>query len=358
VRKVLLISAVLIGSVLLWNFAKNDPTNPKQITQKKANLPSTHTITPQKIEKNYVFVPYWSFTKSITTNNEDSLIYFGLGVNNSGIDIDDKGYSNLVPFASKTPNVKERILTVRMVDKNINASVLQSLTVQENIATQAVSLALKNKFDGVILNYETSAFGFDSTTRNITSFYKLFSNKVKENNLKFYTTLYGDSYFQARPFDIKAIGEISDKVFIMAYDFSKSRSNPGPNFPLSGREKYGYDFAKMIEDYQKDVSNEKLVVTLGYFGYDWRVDGKGNSLSSGVPLSTNEITKEFITKCKFKKCSLSRNPNTSEPSIKYVDSSGENHIVWFEDEVSIAKKKEFLKTKGILETAAWAYSYF
>ena len=69
-------------------------------------------------------------------------------------------------------------------------------------------------------------------------------------------------------------------------------------------------------------------------------------------------TKTFIDKCGFKECNLTRDPKTSEAYIKYIDDSGERHIVWFEDEQSINKKKEFLRTKGIVETAAWAYSYY
>ncbi len=194
--------------------------------------------------------------------------------------------------------------------------------------------------------------------KNITSFYQLFARKAHESGLLFYATLYGDTYFQSRPFDIKAIGEVSDKVLIMAYDFSKSGGNPGPNFPLTGADKYGYDFSKMVDDFQKDVDNQKLVVIFGYFGYDWRVDGQKNAVSSGVPLTTIEITKEFVEECKFKKCSLTRSNNTSEPTIQYADNDGESHIVWFEDEISISKKREFLKSKGILQTASWAYSYY
>ncbi len=358
VKTVLLVLAVIIGSVLLWNYAKSDNPAVQKITKTVRKEQQTPHIVPQKSEKRYLFVPYWSFGKTITTDSEYSLIYFGAGVNMNGIEANDKGYSNIAPFIKLTPNASERILAIRMVDKTINSAIIKNSLLEEKIASQAVELAIKNKFDGVLLDYETSAFGFESTTNNISSFYKLFAKKAHDSNLKFYVSLYGDTYFQSRPFDVKAIGVVADKVLIMAYDFSKSGGNPGPNFPFSGREKYGYDFAKMIDDFQKDVDNQKLIVILGYFGYDWRVDKNGNALSSGVPLSTIEITKEFIDKCGYKTCNLNREPVSYEPSIRYQDEGGAGHIVWFEDDKSIAKKKDFLKGKGILETAAWAYSYF
>lgn len=357
VKKILLLATVIIGSYLLWNIAKSDPV--RQATQSiSTQKTDSVSIAPQQAKREYLFVPYWSFTKNIVTDSEYSLIYFGVGVNTTGLELNDDGYDNLSQFIALTPNAKERILAVRMIDKTVNAKIIQSASLEEKIASQAVNLAISNNFDGVLLDYETSAFGFDSTTKNILAFYKLFAGKTHESGLKFYVSLYGDTYFQSRPYDVKEIGAVSDKVIIMAYDFSKSNGNPGPGFPLTGREKYGYDFEKMIEEYQKDVTNDKLVVALGYFGYDWKVDSQGNSISSGVPLSTNEVTQKFVTKCGFKDCSLSRDLNTLEPTVKYTDDSGSKHIVWFEDEQSINKKKEFLRSKGIIETGAWAYSYY
>lgn len=359
VKKFLLVAIIILGSIFLWKYVAAAPSKPvlqnsikSQVVQ--ADLPS---IIPQISKKSYLFVPYWSYGKTIDSSGFDTLIYFGVGVNSHGLETDDKGFENLPSFIKETDS-KEKILTVIMVDKDINTEVLKNEALQKKIATQVSSLAIKNNFDSVLLDYETSAFGFDSTTKIITSFYQLFAQEVHASNLQFDVTLYGDTYFRARPYDIKKISGLADKVFIMAYDFSKSNGNPGPNFPLSGKEVYGYDFPTMISDFQKDVPNKKLIVTLGYFGYDWRVDNQKNALVSGIPLSLNEIAGKFIDKCEYKKCSLKRELKTQEPSIEYIDESGDNHMVWFEDEVSINKKEEFLKSKGILMTAAWAYSYF
>jgi len=355
--KVLLLLIALVVGFLLYVNIKTNSQNLKSNTQSE-EATIVPTVLPQLSKKEYLFVPYWSFFNSIATNSEYSLIYFGVGANMQGVDESDPGYEKLDQFIQLTPNASERILTIRMLDKNINAQVLKSESVQKRIASEAVGLAQEYGFDGVLLDYETSAFAFDSTIQNISSFYELFSAEVKKNKLLFYVTLYGDTYHQSRAYDVVRIGELSDKVLVMAYDFSKSRGNPGPNFPLSGREKYGYDFEKMIEDYQKDVSNEKLVITLGYFGYDWMVDDNGEAKEYGLPLSLNEIEQDFIDSCNYKQCTVGRDEQTMEPVIKYIDENGENHIVRYEDEVSVLKKKEVLNKNGILEIASWAYSYY
>ena len=353
-KKILLLVIVVVGSIALWNYAKPDAKKISNVITK--NEPEKQVI-PQKQSTRYIFVPYWSFTTSIE-EKADSYIYFGVGVNSLGVDRQDQGYKGIKKFIQLSPKNKEKILAVRMTDKNLNAAVLKDLSLQRKIASEASELAVQNGFSAILLDYETSAFGFDSTTNNITSFYQLFSQTAKKSGKSFYVTLYGDTYFRARPYDIKKISEVSDKVLVMAYDFSKSRGNPGPNFPFANKETYGYDFGKMIEDFQKDVDNQKLVIVVGYFGYDWHTDKEGNALASGVPLSTNEIKKEFVTSCKFDDCILNRSPEGDEPFVKYIDKDGTSHVVWFEDENSVAKKKEMLRSKGILEMGDWAYSYF
>jgi spore germination protein YaaH len=357
VKKYLLAITIILGSIFLWNYVS---TPVKQALKKSNNSQvvqgSVPSVVPQMNKKRYLFVPYWSYGKTIDSQGFDALIYFGVGVDSYGLETNDDGFNNIPSFV-KYAGSKEKILTVRMVDKDINADVIKSKTLQKKIASEAASLAVKDNFDGVLLDYETSAFGFDSTTNAITSFYRLFSQQVHDDNLQFYVTLYGDTYFRARPYDIKRIGGFADKVFIMAYDFSKSNGNPGPNFPLSGKDIYGYDFPTMISDFQKDVPNEKLVITLGYFGYDWEINNKGESISTGIPFSTNRIEQDLVNTCHYENCSLKRTQDTQEPSITYEDDS-QKHFVWFEDETSINKKKEFLKSHGIQEIGIWAYSYY
>ena len=358
--RVLTLALFIIAGIGIFLAIYNNSKQPKKtlVVPKILSKVTPAIIVPQKNPKQYLFVPYWAVVKKDDFSSFESLIYFGLGVNEKGIELNDKGYQNLSKFAEETKNKGDKILAVRMTDATINADIIKNKSLEENIATSSVSFAKNYGFNAILLDYETSAFGFDSTIRSITDFYTVFAKKTHEANLKFYVTMFGDTYFRARAYDAVKIGKLADKVFIMAYDFHKSKGNPGPNFPLYGKEEYGYDFSKMIEDFQKDISNDKIVVTLGYFGYDWRVDKTGSSIADGVPLSTNAITKEFITKCEFKKCNFSRLPNTNEPSIKYTDDNKEDHIIWCEDEISVSKKKEFLKTKGILEVAFWAYSYF
>lgn len=333
---------------------ENNPLSPKgsSLTGPGAQ----NSIQPSE-KKTFLFVPYWTFENNVESDEFDSLLYFGISVNEKGIDTEDPGYKKIGQFMEATDSRKERILVVRMVDATVNSEIIKNTSVQTKIITDSISLAKEHGYDGVLLDFETSAFGFENTIKNISNFYTRYSESVHDENLLFYTSLFGDTYYRARAYDISLIGKVSDKVLVMTYDFHKSRGNPGPNFPLQEREKYGYDLEKMVEDYQKDIKNEKLIIVLGYFGYDWEIsDNKDEALSNGVPLSTNKITQDFIHSCIYTECIMIRN-KSKEPSIKYVTKE-ENHVVWFEDEISVGEKIKELKKMRVNQTGVWAYSYY
>ena len=171
-------------------------------------------------------------------------------------------------------------------------------------------------------------------------------------------TLYGDTFYRLRPFDVKSIANNVDEIMIMAYDFHKARGNPGPNFPLNGKEEYAYDMTQMVDDFQKYVPSKKLTIIFGLYGYDWAVDNQENAQGTGKPITDHELTQKFLSSCQFKNCSVDRDSTSGELEIHYTDNSGVKHIIWAEDMESVGTKKTYLKQRGISSFSFWAYSYF
>jgi spore germination protein len=210
----------------------------------------------------------------------------------------------------------------------------------------------------VVLDLEIAAIPFESVTNNISDFIVEFADNAKANDLKFVVATYGDTFYRLRPFDIKKIGSKADEVMIMAYDFHKSRGNPGPNFPLRGKDTFGYDMETMIADFSEKMDPKKLTVIFGMFGYDWPVDDKDKSVGNGKSLAYIDSKKLFIDNCSFQKCEWHRDEQSAEIVVRYVDEKNKKHIVWFEDPTSVARKKDFLKKRGISSFSYWAHSYF
>lgn len=359
---------VLFGGVFILTVLSLSLLSKKEI-QTVSPVSQPTTLVPTKTQEikssvtkkptTSLFVPYWTVgTRRIDDKDYDRIMYFGLSVNEKGIDTEDAGYKKINSFLKLTDTNKERFLVIRMINSATNSKVLNNNELQAKIIKDSVELAKANGFNGIVLDFEMSALAFESVIKSITEFYRSFYKEVKDNNLQFIITLFGDTFYLARPYDVSEIAKNTDEILIMAYDFHKARGNPGPNFPLNGKKKYGYDFAQMVEDFSKSVPAEKLSIVFGLFGYDWIVNDKNEASQSATPLSFFQIKDRFLSSCSFVECSSNRDLESAETEVRYEDADGTQHSVWFEDLESVEKKRMFLKEKGIESIGFWAYSYF
>ncbi len=317
------------------------------------------TPTPLAAQKTHeiLFVPTWTFDGgSDDISSYETVIYFGLSVHKDGVIKNNDEYNKLAMFKQVAKGSK-KILAIRMTDSLSNIEILKDKKSQEIIVQDAIAVAKEHNFDGILLNLEVSALPFTSLVEQITSFNILFADQSHSNKMTYSITAYGDSFYRARPFDLKKLGEMADKVYVMAYDFHKAKGNPGPNFPLHGVDSYGYDMEKMINNFADSIKLSKLIVVFGMYGYDWLVDDKGVSQKIGSPLTLNQISSTIIDDCKHDVCEWERDTSSSETKASYEDAA-QKHIVWFEDKESVKRKQEFLKQHGVGQFAYWAYSYF
>lgn len=342
------------------------PNLNQEETEKSIRPSVSPTVIKKPISKKSILIPYWSLTGDLTVEDYDKLIYFGISPAVNGQIIDDAGLKNLEIFIDKTKTInQEKILTVRMIDSDTATSILKNSKSQEKLIENAINIAKDYRFDGVALDLELFNPLNSNLVSRINNFVQQFHLKLKNKNLKFTYILYGDIFYRKRPFDVKTISGSCDELMVMAYDFHKSRGEPGPNFPYDNRAKYGYDFQLMIDDLLKIVPSEKLTIIFGMFGYDWTVDEKGRPTKPAQALTLNEIKKKFLDSCQWKDCLIKRNNETKETEISYVVptmiddfASIDYHVVWFEDKESVEVKKNFLEEKGIDSISYWAHSYY
>jgi spore germination protein len=353
---VLLCVTLIIGIVLSLQGEKAQPVSP---------LPNT-TVTPVPSavssvgnEQLSLFVPYWSLVKGTEHEHTyDQLIYFGIAPTINGINKQDTGYLQLDTFVAGKPKGIKSLLTVRMLDTNTNFAILKDQEKQRSVVKEAVTVAKQNGFDGIMLDLEISALPFDSLIKQVNTLAHNFSQEAKLQHMSFSMALYGDTFYRIRPFEVKTLAGYTDHIMIMAYDFSKANGNPGPNFPLKGKETFGYDYVTLTDNFLNAVPAEKLTVILGLYGYDWTVDEKNISQQIGKARSLLEIQQQIIAKCDTLQCETHRDASSSETTIHYIDAEGDKHIVWFEDMESVKKKQAYLRSRGITSYSLWANSYF
>lgn len=345
-----LIFAVIIFSAIFYRLRfDTSPSSSKNHIQEVVD----ESISSSE---SYIFVPHWTIDADVENTPFDTLIYFGIQGTTQGISTSEEGYKNIEKFIAVSGK-KKKLLTVRMLDSEENSDILKDKNIQKKIILESISLAKSNKFSGIVLDLEMKGLPFDTLVNRITEFNREFSKEAKLNNLSFNTLIYADVYHRIRPYDVKAISENVDKVFVMSYDFSKSGGNPGPNFPLGGASTFGYDFKTMVADFKEEVPLSKLTFVFGMFGYEWPVDESGKSKDRASAKTTLQMER-MMTRCVSEKsCNVVLDSLSQETKIEY-ELDGEKYISWFETAKSTEEKIKYLKEKGLHSIGWWAYSYF
>lgn len=342
---------IVVSSIAVWAFKliKNEAP------QKTKN--TVQSINSQKVSpsESYIIVPYWTLPKDDIGSGYNTFLYFGIAAGKSGIDESDPGFKNLEAFKTFV-NSKNSYLVVRMLGSSENLDILKEKSLQESIIADSVKIAKENSFSGIVLDFETQGLPFDNLMQRITSFHSLFQEKAHLKDLSFGTFIYGDVFYRLRPYDVENISKVTDRIYVMAYDLSKAKGDPGPNFPLDGKELYGYDFKTMVSDFLKVVPSEKLTFIFGMFGYDWTVDEKGRVIGMAESKSTLGFEK-FMTDCIDKNSCNVANNKSYGVKITYKKEN-ENHQVWFETYASEKEKEAYLSSQNLHSVGFWAYSYF
>jgi len=335
---------------------KNSFRSPKKTTKSSSS----------SIKREAVFIPYWADFKKgdKDLSSRDRLIYFGIAINPQGIDKHDLGFRRLNRF-KKIARDNKQWLVLRMTDDKLNQQILADQNNWSKINSQVVNFAKENNFQGLVLDLEPKGIAFDGTVAVIDAFVANLHRLSKERDLPLAVLVYGDLFFRRRPFNLKNIAANSEEIMVMAYDLHKSRGEPGPNFPLYGREKYGYDLEKMTVDFLRFVPADKLTVVFGMYGYDWSVDEKKRPLKKARAKTLNKIRQELLNDCQWQDCVVKNDRLSRETEINYLKPKIVDgvrnlslHIVWFEDEKSVAVKSKFLETRGIFSFARWAWGYY
>jgi len=336
------ITTILILLFIIWlgtNYLipkKIIPNNTKII--KKLAYEPTKIPLPKKPLKS-IFVPDWNLNgETILDNGYDRWIYFG-------------GEAKKESFVNSLHD-KELWYTIKISSIN-------------ELTNSQISEFEASNFKGVVLDLEISELPTEKLKLQINDGVYKFYKKAKEKDLLVALALYGDLFYRGRPYDLGTLNDYCDEVMIMAYDFHKSRGEPGPNFPFNGREEYGYDFKKMIDDYLEFIPSNKITVIFGMFGYDWLVDENKKPIRQATAFTVNEINNNFLNKCKWDNCVIRRDKESREIEVNYIysvikDSVGymDMHIVFAEDEESAKIKEDYLKEKGIMSIGYWAWGYF
>lgn len=353
----------------LSNIAVKEPTIPLQKDTKTDTRSPTDILYRQTKPTYSLFLPYWTLPDSgdditlpILPQSDGqkiaNYIYFGIAAGETGIDEGETGFRQLERFIQLTSDTTGRkTITIRMVNDDINEKILDSADLQNTIIKQSISIAKSHGFDEILFDFELKALPLVDVKNKVTAFMQRASTDVKNEGLSFSIAIYGDTFYRARPFDIAKLAPLTNEMYIMAYDFHKSFGTPGPNFPLDKSDLFEYDLRTMLSDFTESVPREKLHIVHGMYGYEWEVDAQNRPKKRATALTLAQIKKRFLP-CDELHCTMRRDRPSAETEIVYVDTTNQRHVIWFEDEKSVATKQHAIAEVGIHGIGFWASGYY
>ncbi|MBP0724398.1 glycosyltransferase [Bacillus sp. RG28] len=185
-----------------------------------------------------------------------------------------------------------------------------------------------NNFAGVNIDFEAIPEG---DKEKLTQFMSLLSNVFHQNHLKVTQDVPSDD----KAFDYKALSKSDDRVIVMMYD---EHYSGGPAGPIASNNWFKTTLSNL------DIPADKLIVSVGNYGYDWTVGSK----DPADPLTFSDV----IQLVKDSHVKIQWNGQSGNPYIIYKD-KGETHIVWFLDGVTFYNQLQTSMYENAKGIALW-----
>ncbi len=236
------------------------------------------------------FAPYWTINKldNVDFNVLTTLAYFGVPVKSDGsLDHNDIGYKTFqskkaTDLFNKAHSHKTRVvLTLTQMDNDTIKEFLDDPDAQKKAIEESVSLVKSRKIDGINIDFEYVGKIDKPYRAKFAKYVKMTNDKLHQEipgsqlSVSVYASSAKDS---TKLYDIKALSDNSDKIFMMAYDFATTGSDHAiPTAPLYGYKegKYWYDISSAVEDFLKVMPASKLIMGLPWYGYNYPVAEPG-----------------------------------------------------------------------------------
>lgn len=141
-------------------------------------------------------------------------------------------------------------------------------------------------------------------------------------------------------YDYGAIGSVVDIMYIMAYDWHHSGSEPGPVAPID-------QVRKTIEFAINRMESSKILLGVPLYGYDWILPYSPKRLANAI---SNQNAVDLASN---QGEPIHYSEEAKSPFFNYVDQQGQRHVVWFEDTRSMAAKMELITEYQLGGIGAW-----
>lgn len=209
-----------------------------------------------------------------------------------------------------------------------------------------------NPYDGVTIDFENLR---GNMRDNFTEFLRKLNQELDLIGKNLYVTVQpnmkNSTYFDG--YDFKAIGEIADKVILMAYDYN-AKSIPQDvmdsgftTTPVTPFDEIYYALKTITDDITGVADKNKVVLGISMSNIGWTVVDGQITNSRGNTYSYSEIADMIDDGAEVKYSDKYKNP------YLIYDSDDGKEIVWYENSRSIADKVKLAEMLGVSSISVW-----
>ena len=209
-----------------------------------------------------------------------------------------------------------------------------------------------NPYDGVTIDFENLR---GNMRDNFTEFLRKLNQELDLIGKNLYVTVQpnmkNSTYFDG--YDFKAIGEIADKVILMAYDYN-AKSIPQDvmdsgftTTPVTPFDEVYYALKTITDDITGVADKNKVVLGISMSNIGWTVVDGQITNSRGNTYSYSEIADMIDDGAEVKYSDKYKNP------YLIYDSDDGKEIVWYENIRSIADKVKLAEMLGVSGISVW-----
>jgi spore germination protein YaaH len=321
------------------------------------------------------FLPYWYWGSS--TNNDlqydklSTIAYFGLETNSNGSwDTSYSGYTNFYSsnFSDMLSKAHANNVKVVVVVKEFDAASIRNIVQNtggagDTLISNIKSVVQSRGLDGVNIDFEYLGSVDDPLRASFASWHDNLADQMHAINSNYHvsTDVYASSALNYRIYDVDALGDTSlDYIMVMAYDFfTLSSTVAGPTSPLYGSQ-YWYTVSQAMTDIMAQAPGSKLIMGIPYYGLEFPVSSTTYNATRDSGRSVYYSTYKGVvapSEDTWHNGSTLRWDNTDKVRwYVYRYPNMTTDPLWqgyYDDEVSLQSKYEFVRSKGIGGIGIW-----
>ncbi|TCT14986.1 S-layer family protein [Natranaerovirga pectinivora] len=237
-------------------------------------------------------------------------------------------------------------------NKNVRSTVIGQIVKELN----SINGNDQYEFDGVVIDFEKMKGEYLAGEFN--HFLSELKEILSQYNKKLYVAVHpkrrtGQPYFDG--YDYKTIGEIADRVILMAHDYNAKQLSERDMAlgytltPLTPIEEIYYALMAITNEETGISDRSKIMLQISFDSVQWKLqEGK---VINKYPYSP---TYESIKNRLIKDVSISYSSINQNPFVNFYDDRDNSYnVLWYEDSRSVKAKIELARLFGVQGLSLW-----